>query len=453
MKKSILLFLLSAFFLASYAQVKKVAILPTVDQVENVGYGVLFQVRTSLTYAISNTPGYEGYDRVDLAAIMGEHDFQRTGNVSEDQIKALGKMTGAAYVLIAEAVVYDEQHIMIAAKILDVETGGVINSSKPEFASKEPTEMSEACMRICKTLFGEINTNSSYDSNYVDLGLPSGTRWAKTNEGGDGTFYTYNEAVNKFGGKLPSDNQFYELIEQCTWIWNGKGYTVTGPNGAVIYFPADGYRSCDGILTERTSSGSYYSSSVGDACQVLYFTSNEVGVYKDSDCSGLSVRLVEDSFVNATTNPSKSINNLDNQSHSLDNSNYVDLGLPSGTLWCKTNEGGDYVLYTYEDAVQKFGSRLPTNEQFEELMDLCSWNKIGKRYQILGPNGNVIYLPAAGECNCDGEISNVDSYACYWSSTSKFPDCATSFSIREVWTMQNNMNLQCFGLSVRLVMD
>ena len=171
MKKPILLFLLSTFFLISYAQVKKVAILPTVDQVGNVGYGVLFQVRTSLTYAISNTPGYEGYDRVDLAAIMGEHDFQRTGNVSEDQIKALGKMTGAAYVLIAEAVVYDEQHIMIAAKILDVETGGVKNSSTPEYASKVPSEMAEACKRICATLLGgnagqsyNYSSNSSYTS-------------------------------------------------------------------------------------------------------------------------------------------------------------------------------------------------------------------------------------------------------------------------------------------------
>lgn len=171
MKKIVLLFLLSTFFLISYAQVKKVAILPTVDQVGNVGYGVLFQVRTSLTYAISNTPGYEGYDRVDLAAIMGEHDFQRTGNVSEDQIKALGKMTGAAYVLIAEAVVYDEQHIMIAAKILDVETGGVINSSTPEYANKAPSEMAEACKRICASLVGgnagqsyNYSSNSSYTS-------------------------------------------------------------------------------------------------------------------------------------------------------------------------------------------------------------------------------------------------------------------------------------------------
>ena len=39
---------------------------------------------------------------------------------------------------------------------------------------------------------------------------------------------------------------------------------------------------------------------------------------------------------------------------------YVDLGLPSGTLW-KTER--DVGLYTYAEAVSKFGKQLPTSEQ------------------------------------------------------------------------------------------
>lgn len=171
MKKIVLLFLLSTFFLVSYAQVKKVAILETVDKVGDVSYGILFQVRSSLTYAISSSPGYEGYDRVDMSAIMGEHNFQRTGMVSDSQIKQLGQMTGAAYVLIAEAANYDEQNIIIAAKILDVEKGGVIASTPPSIANKDPMKMSEACKRICASLVGgnagqsyNYSSNSSYTS-------------------------------------------------------------------------------------------------------------------------------------------------------------------------------------------------------------------------------------------------------------------------------------------------
>lgn len=154
--KKFLILLLSALSLIVCAQtdVKKVAILETVDKMGNVPYGVLLQVRSSLTYAISSNAGYEGYDRVDMAAITGEQNFQRTGMVSDEQIKRLGEMTGAAYVLIAEAALYDDQNIIIAAKILDVETGGVMSSTPPAVAPKDPTKMAEACIRCSQTLVG-----------------------------------------------------------------------------------------------------------------------------------------------------------------------------------------------------------------------------------------------------------------------------------------------------------
>ncbi|MCQ2271186.1 MAG: hypothetical protein MJZ72_00120 [Bacteroidales bacterium] len=36
---------------------------------------------------------------------------------------------------------------------------------------------------------------------YVDLGLPSGTKWKDKNESG---FYDYDAAVRSFGSKLPT---------------------------------------------------------------------------------------------------------------------------------------------------------------------------------------------------------------------------------------------------------
>lgn len=154
--KRILSVFLSLCCLSAIAQteVKKVAILETVDKMGNVPYGVLLQVRSSLTYAISCNAGFEGYDRVDMAAITGEQNFQRTGMVSDEQIKRLGEMTGAAYVLIAEAALYDEQNLIIAAKILDVETGGVFSSTPPAIAPKDPMKMAEACIKCSQTLVG-----------------------------------------------------------------------------------------------------------------------------------------------------------------------------------------------------------------------------------------------------------------------------------------------------------
>lgn len=146
MKKHILFVLvLMALSLAATAQNKKIAILETVDKKGNVPYGVCMQLRGSLTYAISHTPGYEGYDRVDMASIMGEHDFQRTGLVSDEQIRKLGEMTGCSSILVAEAAVYDASHIIITAKILGVVTASVESSVPPIISSTKPDEMQRAC--------------------------------------------------------------------------------------------------------------------------------------------------------------------------------------------------------------------------------------------------------------------------------------------------------------------
>ena len=112
MKKTTIFFAVMMMAAVAMAQ-QKVAILETVDKAENVSYGVKLLLRSSLTSAISNTPGYEGYDRVDMASITGEQAFQRTGNVSDNQIKQIGKAAGAAYVLVAEAARYDATSIII----------------------------------------------------------------------------------------------------------------------------------------------------------------------------------------------------------------------------------------------------------------------------------------------------------------------------------------------------
>ena len=81
---------------------------------------------------------------------------------------------------------------------------------------------------------------------------------------------------------------------------------------------------------------------------------------------------------------------------------YVDLGLPSGTLWKSKNEKGMY--YTYDEAVSQFGDKLPTCEQFAELQEFCTWTWNGKGYVIKGDNGNSIILHATGYRNCYGAV-------------------------------------------------
>ena len=55
--------------------------------------------------------------------------------------------------------------------------------------------------------------------------------------------------------------------------------------------------------------------------------------------------------------------------HAPASEGYVDLGLPSGTLWKNANEGGDDALYTYDEAVSMFGDKLPTKEQLKKYTE------------------------------------------------------------------------------------
>ena len=129
---------------------------------------------------------------------------------------------------------------------------------------------------------------------WIDLGLPSGTLWKNKNE--EGGFYTYEQAVSKFGSSLPTEEQLEELKNSCNWTWNGSGYKVTGPNGNFIVLPSAGYRLCSGRVDFVGSNSGYWSStpSGSDGAWSLYFNSDRVYMYYNSRCNGRSVRLVQD---------------------------------------------------------------------------------------------------------------------------------------------------------------
>ena len=152
--------------------------------------------------------------------------------------------------------------------------------------------------------------------------------------------------------------------------------------------------------------------------------------------------------------------------------NCVDLGLPSGLLWAKSNMGttdpkeiGDYyawgetstkkeyhgdnykhytkgdlkkyyekdwktVLELEDDAARAIlgvGYRIPTQEDWQELLDNCKWEaetitlpeildpsqtKCIARWIVTGPNGKSIILPMTDSFRCDAWIdySDEDTY-------------------------------------------
>lgn len=71
---------------------------------------------------------------------------------------------------------------------------------------------------------------------------------------------------------------------------------------------------------------------------------------------------------------------------------WVDLGLPSGTLWAKYNTGSQL---SFHMAKNRFALKLPSKVQAQELHRECkrSWDSQTKSVKFIGPNGNFILLP------------------------------------------------------------
>ncbi len=313
---------------------------------------------------------------------------------------------------------------------------------------------------------------------------------------------------------IPNDEQRQELVNSCSWLWttrNGvNGYQVTGPNGNTMFLPAAGYRYY-ASLYNAGSNGRYWTSTINgprsNTALYIHFVSDNIPFYAGYRMMGHTIRPVrtptvtaepvitydiqDDNMIITATGEGTVILYINGvvrenpcvyprgntdviltvtataQEAGKDMSTttmgmlvpasgehvYVDLGLPSGTLWATCNVGAnsptDYGAYfawgetepktTYSWSTYKWcngssstmtkyctnssygtidnrmellleddaayvnwGSswRMPSQEQIQELIDNCSsqWTTLNgvNGCLITGVNGKFLFLPAAG---------------------------------------------------------
>lgn len=148
-----------------------------------------------------------------------------------------------------------------------------------------------ACVVYCAVVNAQ---DVQKDMRYVDLGLPSGILWADQNEAG---VYTFEETVEKFRGKeMPGMDAFKELVDICTWTWNGTGYTIVGPSGDSILLPLLPIKDCQGNMENNPTTGRYWSAEVYDELEGwgLYFDENKVWTTMSFiKCMALPVRKIK----------------------------------------------------------------------------------------------------------------------------------------------------------------
>jgi len=210
-------------------------------------------------------------------------------------------------------------------------------------------------------------------------------------------------------------------------------------------------------------------------------------------------------------------------SNPLNGHNWVDLGLPSGTLWATCNVGaknpedeGNYfawgethskkeyndstykyyrIYYTYESEYNSYiiddititkycndsecgnngftdtlitlersddaatanwgtGWRMPKREEFIELKSKCTWNCKSKGYEVVGPNGNKIFLPFT-DSRCDEILESYPAGSCYWSNAlspdNPYNACYLDIGTYDYKYRQTANDSRYIGFSVRPV--
>ena len=104
------------------------------------------------------------------------------------------------------------------------------------------------------------------------------------------------------------------------------------------------------------------------------------------------------------------------------------------------------------------GWRMPTNDDFQELVDNCdtAWitlNGVNGMLFTSRNNGRFIFLPAAG-IRLDNDLYYADSFGYYWSSSLKLDDIADAWKLdfsQDSYSMDDyNLRRRC-GRSVRPV--
>ena len=241
-------------------------------------------------------------------------------------------------------------------KTTDGAGAGIFTSNLTNLESNTTYYVRAYAINEAGTAYGSIyvletekeTTGTVNGHEWVDLGLPSGLKWATCNVGADnpedyGDYFAWGETATKseyadsnsltyelsiselqaqgiidgnsnltpqydaatanWGGtwRMPTRDEQEELLNNCTWEWttqNGvNGCKVTGTNGNSIFLPAAGYRSgpsryFSGIRGNYWSSTPYNSNSNYAYELYLYSSGQEMNYF--SRYSGRSVRPISE---------------------------------------------------------------------------------------------------------------------------------------------------------------
>ncbi|MBR2369189.1 MAG: InlB B-repeat-containing protein [Paludibacteraceae bacterium] len=294
------------------------------------------------------------------------------------------------------------------------------------------------------------DTGTANGHEWVDLGLPSGTKWATTNVGattpeGYGNYYAWGETQPKATYTLDNYKWYDSETETYTKYPKAKRnvvlpgseqgrksltFNVTVPYGTHVCYIV-GSPSWEHLKMQK----------VDDTHFTL--TTDELDGLEYKYCAGDTWTFVE---------------KLANGAHPADRE-YAESDVV--VAWNAIQDPEITIILELEDdaANANWGGdwHIPSKEEMEELIDNCTWTSTTqngvKGYKVTSKtNGNSIFLPAAGE-KVGNNLQGEGVVGFYWSSSldTSISDYAYEFGIY-IDKFEGDSIYRYYGHSVRAVL-
>lgn len=125
------------------------------------------------------------------------------------------------------------------------------------------------------------------ETEFVDLGLPSGTMWSTDYEKIDDDHYLFVPYADTKMFNIPNIEQWEELVNVCKWEYDKNGgfheaYCI-GPNGKVLKFYLTGLVHVEYVLEEGKAFFWVSDENEGDEKSAVYICDRSRNGYKYTD--------------------------------------------------------------------------------------------------------------------------------------------------------------------------
>lgn len=380
---------------------------------EDVGINKVLE--SKLVYAISSSIGFTAIERTEafLAELNKEQKYQRTGAVDDNEFSRLGRQFGVQYVCVASvSEVFNEKYL--SARLIDVESAQVEYTASSSGTIGSLPDAINAAEIVSKDLLSSLGKSKQSDAHKVavyvakneasrNIGRVFGDKLvaALTTSGR----YIAVERTNSFLQQLSKEQTY-----QRTGVVDDNEISRLGKQfGVQLVCVVDisnvfGEKFISARLINVETAEVVNTHDVGgeinnmETCiRMADEIANNLSKGTFTEQARINRKVASELKQASSSNALITYFLGDRHDRYVDlNGNYVDLGLPSGILWKSTNETE---LYDYYSAMDKFGNKLPTVEQWEELKKYCTWEWTENGYKIIGPNNNYIFICATKRNN------------------------------------------------------